>query len=273
MLKIIICFMCFVLIIFSCGDQTNGKRIEKDYYEDGTIKLIIEYGTKEDSLLCGTRFYPTGKPHKKYCLLNGILEGDCKEYFENGKMMKSIFYSNGKIEKEAVFYHPNGNIKEKGNYKNNRKEGVISVYRQNGSLKARDYAVDDFVHYVELFDEEEQPRGIVNYIPRISIVEDSIYSGDTLSVKIEIPLPEDKFKLDSIYLNLDIGKRGERDSNLVYPQNIYSLEERVFTKHFLFNDIGDFMVYGHLLKGKGYDSHTYERFRVPFTALAKKDVK
>lgn len=261
-------YLLFIVVLVACCQNGSDKDVQKEYYPDGTIKASYQYDFAIDSLVCGTRFYPNGKPYKKYCLLNDSLDGDYKEYFENGKLRKSAFYDEGNIDGELKLYYQNGILKEVGIFTEGKRNGVLRIYRKDGTLKATNYAVDDFVHYVELFDEEEKPRGVVNYIPKVSVLEDQIYLDDTLSIEVSIPLPEEEFSLDSIYLNLEIFTEEDLAQNsLPFPRYSYLLEERVIVKRFLFQEEGEFILYGFLSKGEGFDAHKYETFKVPFTSV------
>lgn len=263
------CLILLFLVNISCENISRENSIEKEYYPDGKVEAIYQYDSEVKDLVCGTRYYRSGKPKKKYCLLNDKFEGEYLEYFENGKLMKSFYLKGGQYEGLGINYYENGNIKDSVNYINGKREGFLSIRRENGSLKAKNYFVDDFVHYVEIFDENEQSNGIKNFIPKISLQKDTIYSGDTLVVDIEMALPKDQFILKDFYVNIEFCTIEECQEELLdFPRNIYSFDGKAVEKSFLFKDTGDFILYGFLSNGKGFDdAHKYEMFKLPFVVL------
>lgn len=87
---------CF-FILFSCNDK-----VEITYHDNGKIR-------------------------KEYHLINGVIEGSYKEFFNNGKLKESHFYKRGKKIDTTRIYSYEGDLK------------VMRVHLQNGQTKYFDF--------------------------------------------------------------------------------------------------------------------------------------
>ena len=94
--------------------QRNGTR--KAYYDDG--QLIFEMcwtnNIKDDGEVI--TYHPDGSKHKKFIVLNGELNGDFFEWYQNGNMKIQGTYLNGEFNGNFIEWYQNSNIKIQGTY-------------------------------------------------------------------------------------------------------------------------------------------------------------
>lgn len=102
-----------------------------------TFKVGVLHGKK-------TIYYPSVKYDAKqkkwsaqqvtqeYNYVNGILNGDVREYYDNGTLKTEGTYINSNYHGEVKKYHPNGKISFLERYKHGQKHGWWFGYDMNG---------------------------------------------------------------------------------------------------------------------------------------------
>jgi len=95
---------------------------------------------EKDGLLCDPNkdFAPhTGKVvgNVKGELIDGMLNGEWVELFENGKIASIINYNKNKMSGNYKTFYSNGNAKEEGKVYDNKWDGLFSNYYENGNLR------------------------------------------------------------------------------------------------------------------------------------------
>jgi antitoxin component YwqK of YwqJK toxin-antitoxin module len=127
------------------NDKKNG--IRRTYHEDE----IVEENFVDDIKQGFTYFYyPDGKLWKEIYFVDGLEEGEAKEYANSdGRVIKLTYYKKGfvtDIERiNAIdnagmkqgrwkFYYEDGSLKQEGEYKNDLKHGYFKDYTREGNL-------------------------------------------------------------------------------------------------------------------------------------------
>ena len=95
---------------------------------------------EKDDLLCDPNkdFAPyTGKVegNVKGELIDGMLNGEWVQHFENGKIASLINYKKNKMSGNYKTFYSNGNAKEEGKVYDNKWDGQFSNYYENGNLR------------------------------------------------------------------------------------------------------------------------------------------
>ena len=96
--------------------------IRKDYYNDGSIKVI---GSYKDNVAEGVRreYSKEGKVIASYIMHKGVISA------------KGIIDESGKKQGEWIFYYMNGEIESKGKFVDNNKIGSWIFYFDNGKIE------------------------------------------------------------------------------------------------------------------------------------------
>lgn len=112
-IKILVC-----LLLLGCSNN-----IEKEYYENGTLKSILNKNNK------------------------GQLNGIAKYFYENGNIKSEEKYVNGDLKYRKSFY-PSGQIYWMAGYEQGKMNGEYKEYSQNGYLILEGKVIDEiFVQY------------------------------------------------------------------------------------------------------------------------------
>lgn len=106
-------YLILLLSLLGCG-----KEYEKQFYDNGNIKLKAE-------------------------LKDGKKDGKLTSYFENGEIETIQEWKDGLVHGETVYYFKNGNISSVSNYIKGKQEGIYKKYYEDGSLKAKGVFKDD----------------------------------------------------------------------------------------------------------------------------------
>lgn len=110
----------------------------KRYYEDGTLKSILEYsadGTTADVSL----YYPNGLPASKGRYTGQLKEGIWTFYSssESGVIIRREEYLHGKKNGVSTDFYPDSTVAEKVNYVNDIKEGEWFKYYPDGNISIK----------------------------------------------------------------------------------------------------------------------------------------
>jgi antitoxin component YwqK of YwqJK toxin-antitoxin module len=128
--------------------------------EGGGIKL--KYCMKNGSLHGEYKeFYPNGKIKQETSYTNGIQDNDYKvwcengqqfvegkingeniQWYENGNIMNKYTRLNGKLEGEYIEWHENGNLWIKANHKDDKLCGDFELYYIDGKLNLKMFCID-----------------------------------------------------------------------------------------------------------------------------------
>ncbi len=260
-------FLFFTVLIFYCCSTENNKNGVQttEYYPNGK-KMIYTTIDKATGKKCSQFFYLNGRTIKEYCTVNDTIQGLFKSYFENGNLQETSFYKNGKYQGERKLYHPNGMIESTGFYKEGKTDGEFRIYRNTGKIKAINYHVDGFIHYKKIFQYDSSENLLSapeSYAPLIEISDDTIKYGDALEVSFSLPLPEDKFRLDSFSVVFDFMSVQDVE-NGGFGMPLYSLSMqsgKAKKEYFIFGE-GEQMLFGfisNIEKGDTIKSEIFEK--------------
>lgn len=94
----------------------NGKKngISTRYFKTGKKAIIWEY--KNDEIIKGIGFYPTGEKNTDIRYKNGMQQGITTEYYKSGEKIFEWRYKNGQLKGESIEYSKNGNVKNVLNF-------------------------------------------------------------------------------------------------------------------------------------------------------------
>ena len=109
----------------------NGYVIQVE--QDGSIvyKLPIVNG-KEQGLAVG--YYNTGEKLLERHFVNGMKEGEFKQWWPNGNLRYLFNYHHDKYDGKQMVYFHFGKIQEEKNYSNGLEEGVQRIWDSTGNL-------------------------------------------------------------------------------------------------------------------------------------------
>ncbi len=79
--------------------------------------------------------FPNGKPSREYELVQGVFQGDYKEYYENGQLFSHYVNVDGETHGEQLIYYPNGKLKKAITYVYDERSGVEKRFRKDGTLE------------------------------------------------------------------------------------------------------------------------------------------
>jgi len=108
------------------------------YHENGALMSHGIYrDMKKDSVWLN--FGPSGRISNSETFKNGVLNGKNVIYYvseeasDNSKRVSAVnYYLDGKLNGESIQYFENGSVKEKGTYTNGKKTGIWERYHANG---------------------------------------------------------------------------------------------------------------------------------------------
>ncbi|MBA4197670.1 MAG: hypothetical protein C0459_08970 [Chitinophaga sp.] len=109
----------------------NGERVEGNINNDTIYNGLIKFYNLENNSLISECNY-----------VNGILEGERKDYYKNGVVSTILNYSQGKSNGYVSTYDYNGNIKTKAFYYYGIQVGGITDYRENKVQNYKFYSLD-----------------------------------------------------------------------------------------------------------------------------------
>ncbi len=129
---------------------SSSQNIYLEANEESVRTFFKNLALKEESLI-GKKlrqgpfltYHDNGRIYKSGNYVNGLKEGEWKEYDKYGKLLKILTYKKGKIDrrstpdqiKEYATFYDNGRLKEKGKTKNGKRDGEWTFYQKNGEIK------------------------------------------------------------------------------------------------------------------------------------------
>ena len=122
--------MKYLIIILLSGCTSinffNKKHIEKEYYDNGTLKYKIQ---KLNNTIDGYAKYwdINGNLINIVNYSNGVLHGTWKEYYADGKIKYTLNYQYGLKDGYERWYYNNGVKKSEALYKND--QIIIDIIR------------------------------------------------------------------------------------------------------------------------------------------------
>ena len=159
-------------LIYANDEKEPFTGIEKDYYEDKSLKAELTY-------------------------TNGILEGEAKQYYQSGKLKSTAIFSKGLLNGQCIGYYESGNIEYEENYLDDELNGSVKDYYENGQLKAElnykngklDGLEKEYHENGQLYIEENYKDGKLegestNYDEKGNITSKRIYKDDGFEVLI-----------------------------------------------------------------------------------------
>lgn len=152
-------------VLTSLAHYSEGKLhgINKDYFDNGKIKAIINYN-------------------------GGLLEGDCIYYHSNGQIEQTGYFVNNLFHGLYKYYDSMGIIIADAIYQKGLKKGKSHEYYEDGSIKNYNFYRADTLVYSRNYKDNES----LTYeypILNITIENNEIKRGDTLKVSV-IPVPD-----------------------------------------------------------------------------------
>lgn len=81
-----------------------------------------------------TLYTSWGTPYKKARYVNGKLDGEVIDYWDNGKPFSIINYKNDVQDGESISYYRNGKVSKVGHWKNGVNHGSLVGYFRNGKI-------------------------------------------------------------------------------------------------------------------------------------------
>ena len=127
-MKKILLLTFLTLSTFSFGQQSESKICD--------CKELIMKGKKGKSAFknkipftgkCITK-NANGTVSKELNYYNGLLQGECKEYYKSGKLKTATDYSSNMKHGKYVMYNEKGQVIVEGEYKNRLKNGKWKYY-------------------------------------------------------------------------------------------------------------------------------------------------
>ena len=118
-----------IFVMFSCSNAD-----QKDYYEDGTLKYIVEtrYGKKEGQ---SKLFSEDGNLIEVAFWKDGVRDGESVSFYDSGEKRSTATFKKGLLEGNVINFYQNGHIEEIYNYSGGKKLGPFKTYYPNAQLK------------------------------------------------------------------------------------------------------------------------------------------
>ncbi len=111
MIKKLFFYILISFSIFAIDEDLLSIKNYKYYYKGKLYNGEVEiYYIDKDN------YKKTNKIYMKAKVVQGILNGQCKVYFDNGKLYKDENYKNDLLDGLNFYYHPNGNLMAVKNY-------------------------------------------------------------------------------------------------------------------------------------------------------------
>ena len=122
----------------------KGKLYGRYEYFESSGRNIHIIETYIDGILNGERreYYVNGITKLVENYVDGNLHGECNLYYDNGNLHKKDFYNNSNLNGETRIYYYNGNIRVIKNYINHELNGYCTEYFDNGVISEREFFDD-----------------------------------------------------------------------------------------------------------------------------------
>ena len=83
---------------------------------------------------------------REFTVVNGVLHGEYKDYYDNGQLWEHSHYKNGVQHGECKLYHDNGQLRVYEHYENGELHGEYKEWYDNGQLKVEENFVSGQLH-------------------------------------------------------------------------------------------------------------------------------
>lgn len=114
------------------GAYLNGKRTGKwnFFYQNGKKEQTGSYNKNGKPEANWTWYYESGNTLREESFINGLTEGEMREYTDSGKVITRGMYVEG--EKEGFWFLEDGDERQEGNYKAGQRTGEWKWFYSNG---------------------------------------------------------------------------------------------------------------------------------------------
>ncbi len=122
--------LSFVVLSF----VSYAQRIDKLYYEDGSIKAegILENGIKSGHWHF---YYPSGELSSIENYRENQLDGTIKYFDDQANLIAIEFWNLGVQQDSSIYFYPNGKVEKRGVFEDGLYEGKWKFFYNNGNLK------------------------------------------------------------------------------------------------------------------------------------------
>ncbi|UZR99857.1 toxin-antitoxin system YwqK family antitoxin [Chondrinema litorale] len=208
------------MLLISCGVQQ--EEYEKDYYENGNLKYIIQIQNGEYNGELKL-YYENGELKTETRVVDGIRNGPFKKYSKDGLLLKEgtykdgeynghykVYYNNGKLNKTYVLekgianginkiFSPKGNIIYEGKYIDMYMVGTHYGYYDDSRklLKSKEKSVlfvfEGDTSSIPIFYEKYDSLGnLYDSKSRVNVIteKDTFYQDEEVLVTLEVTEPE-----------------------------------------------------------------------------------
>lgn len=121
---------------------TSCTKVQKEYYEDGSIKSEIE--TKKDKKNGKAVWYhQNGNKQIETQYIDDKIDGFFSRWFFNGGIQTTEHYTNGILNGEKKEWNETGSLVLISNYKNGKLNGKFQVFYPDGEIQIEGEYLDD----------------------------------------------------------------------------------------------------------------------------------
>nr|WP_321452866.1 hypothetical protein [uncultured Carboxylicivirga sp.] len=179
----------YSFILFSCNNSSNDKEIE--YYEDGSIRSLVEINSQ------------------------GLREGEFIEYYPEGNTMRIALFKNDTLNGFYKLLYKDGSIKEKGKYKNGLPIGWIEYYDKDNYINQKNQYViiedTSYLNQIIFYKKDGEIDYSKSYFFKFSFPVNE--PKDTVKVRMSLHVPNDTISYIGLIM---IHLPHNNDSCLIY---------------------------------------------------------
>ena len=122
---------------YFCHDRETKKPLQGssriiDGYTTQYTEAVFKNGIPDGSW----KTYKYNKLAEEYMYDNGILTGQCKEYYEDGSVKVLRNYDKGELNGRYMEYYPDGSVKISRNFVKGKPDGKFLEYGTNGKIES-----------------------------------------------------------------------------------------------------------------------------------------
>ena len=233
--------MLILLMLLLCfqGCKDGGKRncIPTQRYENGVTEVSVCPLNEQKEHYRVQKFYKTGKLKSAFETQEGEVFGKAIEYFENGKVKQTTEYLNGLRHGDSFTYNEEGELV---NY-NYFHEGNVLYAKSKKEINGRSKLLE-------------------TYIPLLEKSEETNFSiGDTLSLKVGLPIPDSLLKNRDIYFGFGVKSLKLADSVILDAKKEVYIEGNTSIQCSIkLGQSGVQLLYGYIIDRS--DMHVFEPF-------------
>lgn len=134
LMKPLLLIPSILLLLFSCGDKIVEK-VEETYPNNKPKTTIFYKVVDEKEVKVREKdFYENGKVKMEGEIKDEKRTGIWKAYYDNGQLWSEGEFLNGERTGKAKIYFPNGIIDTDGNYTKGKPSGTWKYYNEQGIL-------------------------------------------------------------------------------------------------------------------------------------------